>query len=80
MRLRAGPFGNVTQTWGLGQVKGPNIPPGAIYISRFIRTEIAPDNRVVLLQRGGGEAFCPRFRYFVFAPQFFDPLETAFYD
>jgi len=50
--------------------------PGAI--SSFIRTGIALDNRVVLLQRGGGEAFCPRFRYFVFAPQFFDPLETAF--
>ena len=46
-------------------------------ISRFIHTQIAPDNRIVLLQRGGGEAFILNFYQCLFIPHSVDPFITA---
>jgi hypothetical protein len=47
---------------------------------RFVHAKVAPDDRVMFVQSRSDEAFRPGFRYFVFLPQFFDSLETAFYD
>jgi len=47
---------------------------------RLVHPEIAPDNRVMLIQRRGSKALCPRFRDCILVPQFFDLTEATFCD